>query len=64
MPNEEQMAALQEAVEATRKDYRKRARALSRARVKAAAVLDKAVMKELVPLKTRKSQIYHHGHLR
>ncbi len=54
--NEEQMAALQEAVEATSKDYRKRARALARARVKAAKALDEAVMKELAPLKLEKAK--------
>ena len=54
--NEEQLAALQEAVDATRKDYRKRARALSRNRIKAGAELDKAVMKELAPLKLEKAK--------
>ncbi len=54
--NEEQLAALQEAVETTRKDYRKRARALSRNRVKAALALDKAVMAELAPLKLEKAK--------
>ncbi|MCP4933853.1 MAG: DNA repair protein RecN [bacterium] len=54
--NEEQLAALQDAVDTTRKDYRKRARALTRCRIKAAAALDKAVVKELAPLKLEKAK--------
>ena len=54
--NEEQLAALQSAVETTSNDYRKKARALTAKRRKAAISLDKAVMAELAPLKLEKAK--------
>lgn len=53
---EEKLARLREAVEAAEADYMKAAVALSEARAKAAATLDKAVAKELKPLKLDKAR--------
>ncbi len=53
---EEKLARLREAVEKTEADYMKAAVALSEARAKAAGTLDKAVAKELKPLKLDKAR--------
>ncbi len=54
--NEEQLAALREAVDRTLEDYETKASALSKKRIKAASRLDKAVEKELGPLKLEKAR--------
>ncbi len=54
--NEEQLVALQSAVDRTSADYQKKAGALSAKRRKAAASLNKAVMAELSPLKLEKTR--------
>ncbi|MCF6199870.1 MAG: DNA repair protein RecN [Hyphomicrobiaceae bacterium] len=54
--NEEQLAALREAVEKTLEDYTTKADELSKKRVKAANRLDKVVEKELGPLKLEKAR--------
>ncbi|NIJ41010.1 DNA repair protein RecN (Recombination protein N) [Parvibaculum indicum] len=53
---EEKLARLREAVESAEADYMKAAVALSEARAKAAATLDKAVARELKPLKLDKAR--------
>ena len=53
---EEKLARLKEAADKAEADYMKAAEALSEARVKAAATLDKAVAKELKPLKLDKAR--------
>ncbi|WP_339614496.1 DNA repair protein RecN [uncultured Parvibaculum sp.] len=53
---EEKLARLREAVEKAEADYMKAAVALSEARAKAAGTLDKAVAKELKPLKLDKAR--------
>lgn len=53
---EDTLAALQKAVEKTRKDYMAKASDLSMKRKKAAAQLDKLVGKELAPLKLEKAR--------
>jgi len=54
--NEEQLAVLRDAVDKTLEGYRAKADELSKKRVKAARHLDKAVEKELGPLKLEKAR--------